>query len=148
MYATFSDGLTQDITHVENFEFSVPDTFVTADVELANGQYVVTVLQGADSVSGHWLDVTLVGQNGNAIITGSPVVNISLPEATGINTGDNCGSKIARSGDRATDIFSIRTSCQLSISLLFPGNLINYIFPSYELKPTLQCLQFNPHRHR
>ena len=88
---------------------------------MSNGQYVTTVLSGADSINGHWLNVALLDLDGNEIVSGYPVANITLPAATGVNTGNNCGSKITRVGDRAADIFNRRTNCQLSVTLLFPG---------------------------
>ena len=122
IYATFTDETpTQDITHVESFEFSSPEDVITASVSESNGQYVVTVDPGADSIVGKWLNVKLLDLEGNVISTGSPVANITLPAAEGISTSNNCASKISRAGDRATDIFNRRTTCQLSVTLEFPG---------------------------
>ena len=119
----FGDSSFYDISYVESFSFSMQPAFITAGVEYSNGNYIVTVLEGADSVAGYWMDVSLLDSNGDAMKTGSPVATISLPPAIGVDTSNNCGSKITRPNDRAVDIFNQDSNCQISVTLLFPGIL-------------------------
>ena len=54
---------------------------------------------------------------------GSPLVDLSLDDATELQVNTNCeNDTISRQNDIAIDVFGLSSSCQLSVSLIFPGN--------------------------
>ena len=81
-----------------------------------------TVATGAEGMIGNVVDINVLNTNGEVEAIGYPYVNISLPLAESVDVSTSCsGNKITRNNDLARSVFSIRDSCQMRVTVNFPG---------------------------
>ena len=108
------------------FFFQLPENVISFDVERDDSTLKFTVATGAEGMLGNnIIDINVLNINGEVEAIGSPYVNISLPLAESVDVSTSCsGNKITRKNDLARSVFSIKDSCQMRVTVNFPGKFI------------------------